>query len=215
MASINRWQAVWKSANVDYRESTFDEDSTFDPRRIVDLLKRHGSSVATVMRDEMLSTRLEPAPSNSLPDLYGVAQRGQLFTSLPVSPEQHNELEHVFDIVIDKKRKALRINDAIQITGAGFNLLNALAREFLQGAGQGLDPLDFPTLNAGKLAVGAGLQDEAAVRQSVSRTRKLLGTKFASAELDPEEGKNLIESLPWSGYRLQPDRVRVRYRADN
>jgi hypothetical protein len=58
------------------------------------------------------------------------------------------------------------------------------------------------------------LEGEAAVRQSVSRTRTLLGTKFASAGLDPEEGKNLVENIPWSGYRLRPDRVRVRYVAD-
>lgn len=157
-------------------------------RRIVDLLKRHGSSVATVMRDEMSSTRMEPAPANSLPDLYGAAQREQLFTSIPVSPKPQNELEQVFDIVIDKKRKVLRINDAIQIKGAGFNLLNTLATAFLQGAGQGLDLLEFPTLDAGKLAVGAGLQDDAAVRQSVSRTRTLLGTKFTSAGLASEDG---------------------------
>ena len=184
-------------------------------RRIVDLLKRHGSSVAAVMRNQMSSKLLEPAPSNSLPDLYGAAQRGQLFTSSPVAPEPQNEHARVFDIVIDKKRKVLWINDAIQITGAGFNLLNSLATAFLQGAGQGLDLLDYPTLDASKLAVGAGLLDEAAVRQSVSRTRKLLGTKFASAGLDPEDGKNLIESLPWSGYRLRPDGVRVRYLADS
>jgi DNA-binding winged helix-turn-helix (wHTH) protein len=130
---------------------------------------------------------------------------------MPLSPEPQNEQEQVFDIVIDQKRKVLRINDAIQIKGAGFNLLNTLATAFLQGAGQGLDLLDFPTLDAGKLAVGAGLQDDAAVRQSISRTRTLLGTKFTSAGLDCEDGKDLIENIPWSGYRLRPDRVRVRY----
>lgn len=184
-------------------------------KRIVDLLKRHGSSVATVMRDEMSSTRLEPAPTNSLPDLYGAAQREQLFKPLPVSSEPHGELEQVFDIAIDKKRKAIRINDAIEIKGAGFNLLNTLATAFLQGAGQGLDRLDFPTLDAGELADGAGLQDDAALRQSVSRTRTLLGVKFDSAGLDAEDGRNLIENIPWSGYRLRPDRVRVRYLADS
>jgi len=183
-------------------------------RRIVDLLKRHGSSVATVMHGEVSSIRLQPAPINSLPDLYGAAQREQLFTSMPVSPEPQKELEQIFDIVIDKKRKVLRINDAIQIKGAGFNLLDALATAFLQGAGQGLDPLDFPTFDAGKLAVGAGLQDDAAVRQSVSRTRTLFGAKFDSAGLASEDGKNLIENIPWSGYRLRPDRVRVRYATD-
>lgn len=93
--------------------------------------------------------------------------------------------------------------------GAGFNLLNALATEFLKGAGQGLDLLDHPTLDAGKLALRTGLQDEAAVRQNVSRTRTLLASKFASAGLDPEDGRDLIEIIPWNGYRLRPDRVRV------
>lgn len=46
-------------------------------KRIVDLLKRHGSSVATIMRDEMSVQRLDPVPANSLPDLHGRAQRGQ------------------------------------------------------------------------------------------------------------------------------------------
>jgi hypothetical protein len=134
---------------------------------------------------------------------------------MPVSLDPQNELEQVFDIVIDKKRKVLRINGVIQIKGAGFNLLNALATAFLRGAGQGLDPLDFPTLDAGKLAVGAGLQDDAAVRQSVSRTRTLLGTKFTSAGLASEDGKSLIENIPWSVYRLRPDRVRVRFMTGN
>ncbi len=195
-------------------------DSLGDPpdtalRRIVELLKRHGSSVATVMRSEMSTQRVEPFPANSLPDLYGITQRSQLFAPQPITAEPHIETKETFELVIDKKRKVLQINDAILMKGAGFCLLSVLAAEFLKGAGQGLDLLDYPTLGASKIATCVGLQDEAAVRQSVSRTRTLLGAKFASAGFDPEDGKDLIENLPWKGYRLRPDRVRVRYFDDN
>lgn len=184
-------------------------------RRVVDLLKRHGSSVATVMRHEMSAQRVEPAPTNSLPDLYGTIQREQLFSSQQIVSETQIETEQVFELVINMRRKVIRINDIIHIKSAGFNLLNALTAEFLKGAGQGLDLLDYPLVEANKLAVHLGLQDEAAVRQSVRRTRTLLGTKFSSAGLDAEDGKDLIENLPWKGYRLRPDRVKVRILPEN
>ncbi len=212
--AINETELVAQFPAILHAVESLGEPPDTALRRIVDLLKRHGSSVATAMRDAMSSTSLEPAPIDSLLDLYGAAQRRQLFPTTPVAPKPQEEPEQVFDIVIDKKRKVLWINDTVEVTGAGFNLLNMLAVAFLRGAGQGLDPLDFPTLGAGKLAVGAGLQDEAAVRQGVSRTRTLLGAKFESAGLDPEDGKILIENIPWSGYRLRPDRVRVRYSTD-
>lgn len=184
-------------------------------QRIVDLLKRHGTSVANVMRDEMSAERRKPVPANSLPDLYGKAQREQLFTSMPVASEPQVETEKVFELAIDNRRKVVWINDSIQIKGAGFNLLNALAVEYLKGAGQGLDPLDYPLLGAGKLAERLDLQGDAAVRQTISRTRMLLGSKFASAGFERQDGLDVIENLLWKGYRLRPDRVRVRYSAEN
>jgi len=184
-------------------------------KRLVDLLKRHGSSVANVMRNEMSAQRLEPFPTNSLPDLYGNAQRKQLFSSPRVVSEPQVVTEQVFELVIDKRRKVLRINDVIEIKGAGYKLLNILVAEHLEGAGKGLDLLDYPLLDAGKLAARLEVQAEDMVRQTVSRTRNLLGTKFTSAGLDPEDGNNLIENIPWHGYRLRPDRVRVRILADN
>ena len=75
-------------------------------KRIVELLKRHGSSVATVMRDEMSSQRVEPFPENSLPDLYGTAQRDQYFSSGLTVQEIQPETKEIFELVIDKKRKA-------------------------------------------------------------------------------------------------------------
>jgi hypothetical protein len=65
-------------------------------RRIVDLIKRHGTSVATVMRDEMASTRMKKPPANILPALYGKAQREQLIVSVPATIEPMPETERVF-----------------------------------------------------------------------------------------------------------------------
>lgn len=184
-------------------------------KRIVDLLKRHGSSVATVMRNEMSAQRAESFAVNSLPDLYGSARRDQIFASQPNNAEFHKVAKEILELVIDKKRKVIWINDAVQVKGAGFNLLIVLAAEFLKSAGQGLNLLDYPLLGAGKIAKSMGYQDEAAVRQCVNRTRTLIGNKFASVGLDQEDGKNLIENLPWRGYRLRPELVRVRILAKN
>ena len=158
---------------------------------------------------------IDPDPARSLSRVFESGRRDQLFAPLPINEEPHIETKEVFEMVIDKRRKVLRINDAIQMNGSGFNLLSVLAAEFLKGAGQGLELLEYPTLDASKLATRTGLHDEAAVRQSVSRTRTLLGRKFASAGFDPDDGRDLLENLPWNGYRLRPDRVQVRILADN
>lgn len=192
----------------------FDEPADTALKRISSLLKRHGSSVATVMRKELDKERTEPFPKSSLPDLFGSAQREQMFTMGPLTPEPKKTRDEVFQLVINKKRNLLTINDFIQIKGAGFKLLHVLAASFLEGAGQGLVTLDYPLLDAGKLARRLDLDGEEAVRQSISRTRTLLGSKFASAGLDRNDGKDLIENIPWQGYRLRPDRVIVRYSSE-
>lgn len=192
----------------------FDEPGDTALKRISSLLKRHGSSVATVMRKELDKERTEPFPKSSLPDLFGSAQREQMFKMEPLTQEPNRTRDEVFQLVINKKRNLLTINDFIQIKGARFKLLHVLAASFLEGAGQGLDILDFPLLDAGKLARRLDLDGEEAVRQIISRTRTLLGRKFASAGLDINDGKDLIENIPWQGYRLRPDQVKVRFSSE-
>jgi len=45
---------------------------------------------------------------------------------------------------------------------------------------------------------------------AVSRARTYLVQRFASSGLDEALGVELIENIPWQGYRLAPDRVTVR-----
>lgn len=212
---INDTELIAKYPAVLNAVDSLGEPSHTALKRIVGLLRKHGSSVANVMRNEMNVTRSEPAPENSLLNLHGTAQRNQFFTADPVGVEQNTETEEVYELVIDKRRKVMRIGGSIQITGAGFRLLSVLADEHLKAAGQGLDLLDYPLLHAGKLATRLNVQSDEVVRRNVSRTRTILETKFVSAGFRPDDGKNLIENIPSKGYRLRSDRVRIRIVADS
>lgn len=107
------------------------------------------------------------------------------------------------------------IAHVIEVTGATYDLLNCLADKHLKGAGEGRDLLEYPVVQAGKLACQLGLDGDEAVRQRVGRSRGLLSKEFVSAGLERQDGRDLIENLPWNGYRLNPTRVRVRIASQN
>lgn len=180
--------------------------------RITGLLQRHGRSVVTVMRKELAARQPHQFPIDSLPNLYGEVQRAQV---LPVSQvassiSGEEETKTLHNLAFDRKRKLVVINQIITVKGAAFRMLDGLLDEYLQAAGRGLDPLDYPTIDARKLSARLDLLDEATLRQSVRRSRRLLGRKFASAGFEAGDGEALIENIPWSGYRLCPDQVKVR-----
>jgi hypothetical protein len=179
---------------------------------IADLLRRHGASVTGVMRRTMANQRPDQFPEDSLPYLYGDLQRSVAFSGsrMWTGGKPDKTPVRTAELIFDRKRKSLTIDNAINLKGATFDLLLALAEEYLGAAGRGLAPLDFPPLYAGQLCDRLGLETEEAVRRRVVRARSSLGTKFASAGKDAELGRVLIENLPGMGYRLAPDRVVVR-----
>lgn len=117
------------------------------------------------------------------------------------------------DFVFIERPAKLLIDDCVELTGAGFKLLRLLADANLDGAGRGLALEDYPTLKATKLAGTLGMSGEESLRKSINRTRGLLGRKFASAGIDQTLAESLIENVPWSGYRLNPDLVNVLIKA--
>lgn len=179
---------------------------------ITGLLKRHGHSVAGVLRAAMANQQPDHFPKDSLPYLFGDWQRSQALADLAEPSGQRKEEGEpsALQLVFDRKSRSLAIDNRIEIKGKTYDLLLILGEETLCGAGQGLDPLDYPTLTATKLCALVGVASEEAVRRRIARARKLLGQNFASAGLDADRGKELIENLPWAGYRLAPDRVAVR-----
>jgi DNA-binding winged helix-turn-helix (wHTH) protein len=55
------------------------------------------------------------------------------------------------------------------------------------------------------------LASDESLRKRVNRSRSDLRKRFDSAGLDPDVGDDLIENIPWQGYRLRPDLVDVAY----
>ena len=180
--------------------------------RLTDLLNRHGTAVVDVMRKAVDSRKPDQFPDGSLPNVFGELRRVQQFgVEAAKTPETTSVSEREpFTLVFDCKRKSLLINDIIEVKGASFELLLHLARAHLQGAGQGLDALDFPVTSAAKLCQLLGLASEEAVRKRVLVARNLLAKKFASASLDGHIGRGLIENVAWRGYRLSPELVVLR-----
>ncbi len=167
------------------------------------------------MRETLQSRPAESFPDDSLPRLYGNLTNERLFAG-PVAqagapPEP---VQQLFTLAFAEGRWPLRINGVVEIRpGATFGLLRELAEEFLQAAGRGIDPLDYPTIRADRLAERLHLESDEGVRQRVARSRTELVKKFRSAGLDPEPAGEIIENLPGQGYRLNPLMVEVRMTA--
>lgn len=183
---------------------------------ITDLLRRHGASVMEVVHD---CTRSRPAsefPDGSLPRLYGDAQRERTLPGVqvePISPERQEK--SVVRMVIDPDRGHVRLDGIVELRKtAAARLIITLAKNWLKGAGAGLDPLDFPCIQADQLAKMLNYQGDDMVRQAVSRARRDLQRRLESAGRDGKLGEDLIENVPWHGYRLAPDRVQVRMEKD-
>ena len=112
---------------------------------------------------------------------------------------------------VDERRRHVMIDGRIDIVrNATADLLIELSKAWLKGAGSGADPLDFPCIDATSLTTRLGVSNEEVLRRRIMVARRLLHDRFQSAGLDAQLGEDLIENLPWSGYRLTPDRVIVR-----
>lgn len=151
-------------------------------------------------------------PEGSLPALYGVVRQEGVFAQAETPAAPHSEDQDVtpLKLVFDKKRNSLTIDEQIEITGASYRLLLTLAEQNLVGAGQGLDPLEYPCVSARELQAVLNYKDESSARRAVSRTRNELKAKLSSAQMDPVVGETLIRTLSWHGYRLSPELVKVR-----
>ncbi len=183
-------------------------------RRLTDLLSRHGRSVTGVIRAAFDGRRRDQFREDSLPWLFGEIQSGVAAADGSASaaiPMTSAKMEPGrIELSFDRARGKLLIDGAIEIGGVDCALLRLLADAHLGGLSQGLDTLDQPTVNSAKLCDALNLADEGAVRKRINRARGQLGRKFESAGRDPDHGRQIIENIPWQGYRLDPERVTVR-----
>jgi 7-cyano-7-deazaguanine synthase in queuosine biosynthesis len=186
-------------------------------KRISGLLGRHGRAVTSVMRDTQKSRSPEQWPDGCLPRLFGEVQLGATIglAAVPDPPSTAGSADKLL-LVFDQKRKILLINDVIEITGvATYGLLRALSEHHLEAAAQGLAPEDYLFMTSRALYGRLGLSSDEGLRKRISRARSDLRRRLESAGFDPDVGDDLIENIPWQGYRLRPDLVDVRIKGDN
>ena len=181
-------------------------------KRIAGLLRRHGAGVVGVMQKTMESRSIDEFEVHTLPRMFGQIKNEGLVgnpENALVAPVAEAEAG-MFKMNFDSKGKKLVINGVIEITApATCELLFALAKNHLCGAGQGLDFEDYPMLTAYELTDVLRLTDDGNVRQRISRSRSFLRQTFNSAGYTEEDADVLIETLPRLGYRLAPERVKV------
>lgn len=171
-------------------------------QRMHDMHQRHGISVTKVI-DKALPLSMD-APDGSLLALYRV-------DTLPFAPEPVATIvdpkPDVLELRMDHARKICSISGVGDLGGVKFELLARLGEAHLQGRGKGLAPEDFPCLKASTLANDLKLSGEEAVRKRIQNTRHEIAKILGAAGRVPVE---VIENIPWSGYRLSPDSVDVR-----
>lgn len=178
---------------------------------ISQLLKRHGKGVAEILRGTLRDHDFASFPEGSLPRLYGDAQRQVLLPAISV-PAQANAAKNTPNVLleIDETQRCITIEDQMTFDrSATADLLIELAKAWLEGAGRGSEPLDYPMIGAQTLAAKLDLSGDEALRRRVNRARKDLEERFISSGLDAALGRGLIENIPWHGYRLRPEQVTV------
>lgn len=194
---------------------SFNEPAPTALSRIAVLLKRHGQSVISVMEYTLAHQTADAFPVGSLPWMYGEEKLQVAFSAnadLPTISLQTSD--QTYTIVFDDKRQIATIADVVDIPkGANWKLLRELAAEYLDGAGEGLDPLDYPTIAALDLSKRLGLASDEALRQRVNCARNKIGRLFEDAGLNAEQGKELVENILGAGYRLNPTLVTVRIKS--
>ena len=194
---------------------SFNEPAPTALSRIAGLLKRHGQSVISVMEHTLAHQTADAFPLGSLPWMYGEEKRQAAFSAdadVPTISLQTSD--QTYTIVFDDEQQTATIADAVDIPkGANWKLLRELATEYLDGAGEGLDPLDYPTIAALDLSDRLGLASDEALRQRVNRARNKIGRLFEDAGLNADQGKELVENILGKGYRLNPTLVTVRIKS--
>jgi hypothetical protein len=163
------------------------------------LMNRHGNGVTEVM-EKALQTAKDRKP-DSLLALYAADDWVPL-----QSTACHGREDHPPEILIelDETRRLARIGGSLLLDKTSFQTLETLAKQHLRGLGEGRASEEFPTLKNAQLLALWDLAEEGTVRRRVTDLRRKLEAGLGA------EAAEIVENLPWHGYRLAPDRVIVR-----
>lgn len=164
------------------------------------LCSRHGQSVTAVMEK---ATQDLPAdtPADCLAALYVAGDRAAGLPGIPMTEVATDA--RPFLVEFDEPHLAARLEGSVVIRGANYATLAPLVVEHFKCLGGGLAPEDFSTLSSQKLMSLLKLSDEGSVRRRIA---KLRGVFADAGDID----EDVVENVPWHGYRLKPEAVVVR-----
>ena len=184
--------------------------------RLHDLHRRHGHIVEKVI-DRELAQHATLTKSLSLPEtsLLMLIQSSavRLATVDPAETEppaseqaaaDHSRtLERPLVFAIDEKRGKVLFRGGVEIGGAGFELVKALAVEFKEDVTSTRAPDECRFVEAEILAGRLGI-DQQGLRQRITRFRDTIEKRFLVAFDVQLADDDVIQNDPGQGYRLNP-----------
>ena len=193
--------------------SHFDEPAETVARLIHGLHRRHAAAVCRVFDVSIDANKANIRNGSLPPDCLVsliVAQRSE-GTSYPASPSAPQIAEMPLQevrITVDEAGERVIFARWGEVKGADAKLLIALATPFREARENELTPEKYPYLTTKELTRQLKYKSEV-LRVRVSQCRNKI-IRLAKEAGDPELSINaVIESSPWHGYRLNPDRVRL------
>jgi hypothetical protein len=183
-------------------------------RRIFELHRRHAEGVCRVFDDwvgsRAFSLREGSLLSTCLVSLV-VGQHGEHRSapesSLPTEEVARTEPE--IRLAIDEERNRVTFERWGAISGAGAELIIALAGPFRAAVRDERAPEHYPFTKTTDLLRRLDCTSDEALRRRIERLRREI-TQLAKSADDPMPAMSaVVENIPWHGYRLNPDSVRI------
>jgi 7-cyano-7-deazaguanine synthase in queuosine biosynthesis len=185
--------------------------------RLFQLLRRHGQAVTGVVRarlaklldgdddDLAADSVLRLAGMDVLGGSTGEAGASRSGASSPVLALADTP---VWSLTLSDKPAQVAIQGLGIMTGVDAQVLRTLAARHLEAAGAGRAFEDYPLTSAADLSADWGVDHEG-VRKRIARLRGSLRKLAIAAGRSPPDENGIVETIPWRGYRLATEGVRV------
>ena len=192
----------------------FSEPADVVAERIFDLYRRHASAVCRVFDDAIAShaeaLRQGCLPADSLLSLVVSQYQGSAPYHVPSEmPEQLAVVHEQIRIAIDEEGQCVVFDGWGEVKGVGAGLIIALAEPFRLAMLNELSPERYPFTKSRELRRKTGCDNEETFRKRVLSCRNRIKKLAKAADDPPPSIESVIENIPWRGYRLNPDRVRI------
>lgn len=185
-----------------------DEPAASAAQRIHDLHQRHGAAVLAAL-DGLLAGAEASMDPDSLAVLVGVERQDSRERPASLGERQvEDRPRRDLALTLSRCRRAAVLSTLGELKNTDFEVIATLTEPFLEAAGKGLASEDYPMMTSRQLA-GRWNVSEPTVRRRINRLRRSLEELAEASQRPSLAVDEVVENIPWSGYRLNPDRVRV------